>query len=66
MVLLVVVIASTLSALGMREHKINQEYAALPSLSDDSVSVNARLQGIDELIASNHLWLGMRSGTDAR
>ncbi len=59
-VLLLVVISTTLSALFVREHKIGEEYAALPPAAIEDVSaLNARIDGIDGLIAGNRFWFGM-------
>jgi len=58
--LLLVVVSTALSALFVREHHISGEYEALPPLSsDDSGALDARLAGIDTLIADNRFWLGM-------
>jgi len=66
-ILLLVVITSALTALGLREGKIRQEYASLPPLEgDDSAALDSRLESIDRLIASNRFWLGMFSVVDER
>ena len=60
LVLLLVVVSTTLSALFVREHKIDEEYAALPPAPlEDVRALDARIQGIDGLIASNRFWFGM-------
>jgi tetratricopeptide (TPR) repeat protein len=66
-VLLLVVFTTTLTALGLREHKIRQEYAALPQApSNDTEAMETRIRGIDSLISSNHFWFGMFSVVDER
>jgi len=58
--LLVIVVSTMLSALFVREVQINNQYDALPPLALDNLSaVDARLESIDELIASNRIWFGM-------
>lgn len=65
--LLLVVVSTTLSALFVREHHISGEYEALPPLSsDDTGTLDARLAGIDTLIADNRFWLGMFSVYEER
>lgn len=66
-ILLIVVITTTLTALGLRESKIREEYAALPPASNgDNAALDSRIEGIDNLIASNRFWLGMFSVVDER
>lgn len=58
--LLLIVISTALSALFVREHHITGEYEALPPLAmEDAGALDARLAGIDTLIADNRFWLGM-------
>lgn len=67
LILLIVVITTALTAFGLRESKIRDEYAALPPVANgDTEALDSRIRGIDSLIASNRFWLGMFHAVDER
>ena len=60
LVLLLVVISTSMSVLFLRENRIRQDYASLPPLaSQDQQAIDARIAGIDGLLADNRFWFGM-------
>jgi hypothetical protein len=67
LILLVVAVTTTVTALFLRETKIREGYAALPPVEiNDEAALGSRISGIDSLIASNRFWFGMFSVVDER
>ena len=65
--LLLVVVSAALSGLFAREVEIRERYAGLPGVGGgDLVELEARLAGLDTLIADSHFWFGMFRAIDER
>jgi hypothetical protein len=53
-------VSMLIGGFAVREYQINASYEALPVAEhNDRVSIDSRIDGIDQLVASNRLWVGM-------
>ncbi len=65
--LLLLVVSASLSALFAREVEIRERYAALPAVESGELGeLDARLAGLDTLIADGRVWFGMFRAFDER
>lgn len=65
--LLLLVVSASVSALFAREVEIRERYSSLPEVAENELAaLDARIAGIDTLIADNRFWFGMFRAVDER